>query len=152
MQEVEVLDKEEEGLSPEESTSELSEYEEYTGWWKDKFVTFYMIAMKVFIFVHVCVCVQWNSGAVPICLFSWNKFRFKWRELYVQYSVNENSSYFVPDSEEETGPRLKPVFVRKKDRVTVIEKEREVLRQKQVEIEAKKMAEERRKYTLKVPK
>lgn len=62
------------------------------------------------------------------------------------------SSHFVPDSEEETGPRLKPVFVRKKDRVTVIEKEREVLRQKQVEIESKKMAEERRKYTLKVPK
>jgi microfibrillar-associated protein 1 len=67
--------------------------------------------------------------------------------------VNGNTiSYFVPDSEEETGPRLKPVFVRKKDRVTVIEKERETLRQKQVEIEAKKMAEERRKYTLKVPK
>ena len=32
VQEVEVLDKEEEGLSPEESTSESSEYEEYTGW------------------------------------------------------------------------------------------------------------------------
>lgn len=61
-------------------------------------------------------------------------------------------SCFVPDSEEETGPRLKPVFVRKKDRVTVIEKERESLRQKQAEIEAKKVAEERRKYTLKVPK
>ena len=62
------------------------------------------------------------------------------------------SSDFVSDSEEETGPRLKPVFVRKKDRVTVIEKERETLRQKQADIEAKKMAEERRKYTLKVPK
>jgi hypothetical protein len=33
-----------------------------------------------------------------------------------------------------------------------MEKEREALRQKQVEIEAKKMAEERRKYTLKVPR
>jgi hypothetical protein len=32
-----------------------------------------------------------------------------------------------------------------------MEKEREALRQKQAEIEAKKMAEERRKYTLKVP-
>jgi hypothetical protein len=32
VQEVEVLDKEEEGLSPEESTSESSVYEEYTGW------------------------------------------------------------------------------------------------------------------------
>jgi hypothetical protein len=59
---------------------------------------------------------------------------------------------FLSDSEEEAGPRLKPVFVRKKDRVTVMEKEREALRQKQVEIEAKKMAEERRKYTLKVPR
>jgi hypothetical protein len=32
-----------------------------------------------------------------------------------------------------------------------MEKEREALRQKQAEVEAKKMAEERRKYTLKVP-
>ena len=31
LQEVEVLDKEEEGRSPEESVSESSEYEEYTG-------------------------------------------------------------------------------------------------------------------------
>lgn len=83
-EEVEVLDKEEEGHSPDESASESSEYEEYS------------------------------------------------------------------DSEEEAGPRLKPVFVRKKDRVTVMEKEREALRQKQAEIEAKKMAEERRKYTLKM--
>ncbi|PNF18325.1 Microfibrillar-associated protein 1 [Cryptotermes secundus] len=83
-EEVEVLDKEEEGHSPDESASESSEYEEYS------------------------------------------------------------------DSEEEAGPRLKPVFVRKKDRVTVMEKEREAVRQKQAEIEAKKMAEERRKYTLKM--
>jgi hypothetical protein len=33
VQEVEVLDKEEEGRSPEESASESSEYEEYTGQW-----------------------------------------------------------------------------------------------------------------------
>lgn len=55
-----------------------------------------------------------------------------------------------PESEEEVGPRLKPVFVRKKDRVTVLEREREALKKKQMELEAKKMAEERRKYTLKV--
>nr|CAD7262703.1 unnamed protein product [Timema shepardi] len=54
------------------------------------------------------------------------------------------------DSEEETGPRLKPVFVRKKDRVTVMEREREAVKQKQAELEAKKMAEERRKYTIKM--
>lgn len=58
--------------------------------------------------------------------------------------------FLCVDSEEETGPRLKPVFVRKKDRVTIIEKEREAIKQKQIEVEAKKMAEERRKYTLKV--
>lgn len=81
---VEVLDKEEEIHSPEESESESSEYEEYS------------------------------------------------------------------DSEEETGPRLKPVFVRKKDRVTVLEKEREALKLKQAEMETKKLAEERRKQTLKM--
>lgn len=56
----------------------------------------------------------------------------------------------ISDSEEETGPRLKPVFVRKRDRVTVIEREKEKEKQKQAEAEAKKMAEERRRYTLKV--
>lgn len=58
--------------------------------------------------------------------------------------------FLILDSEEETGPRLKPVFVRKKDRVTVIEKEKEKEKQKLVEAEAKKMAEDRRRYTLKV--
>ncbi|XP_075227109.1 microfibril-associated protein 1 [Lycorma delicatula] len=82
--EMEVLDKEDEGKSAEESAEESSEYEEYT------------------------------------------------------------------DSEEDTGPRLKPVFIRKKDRVTVIEKEKEAQKQKQLEQEAKKMAEERRRYTLKL--
>nr|CAD7443037.1 unnamed protein product [Timema bartmani] len=82
--EVEVLDKEDENRSAEESDTETSEYEEYS------------------------------------------------------------------DSEEETGPRLKPVFVRKKDRVTVMEREREAVKQKQAELEAKKMAEERRKYTIKM--
>ncbi|XP_063241761.1 microfibrillar-associated protein 1 [Bacillus rossius redtenbacheri] len=66
-------------------------------------------------------------------------------------SGSDSSEYEeYSDSEEETGPRLKPVFVRKKDRVTVMEREREAIKQKQAELEAKKMAEERRKYTLKM--
>lgn len=56
----------------------------------------------------------------------------------------------MTDSEEEVGVRLKPVFVRKKERVTILEKEKESQRKKEIELEAKKMAEERRKQTLKV--
>lgn len=54
------------------------------------------------------------------------------------------------DSEEEMGPRLKPVFVRKKDRITVMEKEKEAIKQKQVEVESRKAADERRRNTLRV--
>jgi len=54
------------------------------------------------------------------------------------------------DSEEETGPRLKPVFVSKRDRITIAEKEKELQREKHLEIESKKMAEERRRHTLKI--
>lgn len=39
---------------------------------------------------------------------------------------------------------------RRKDRITVQEREAEALKQKELEQEAKRMAEERRKYTLKV--
>lgn len=46
--------------------------------------------------------------------------------------------------------RLKPLFVRKKDRTTVIEKEREANKQKQLEYESKKAAKERRRQTLKL--
>lgn len=42
------------------------------------------------------------------------------------------------------------MFVRKKDRVTVMEKEKELLKQKLAEVDAKKATEERRRYTLKV--
>lgn len=54
------------------------------------------------------------------------------------------------DSEEEVGQRLKPVFVRKKDRVTVQERERREQREKELEVEAKKMAEERRYQSIKI--
>lgn len=54
------------------------------------------------------------------------------------------------DSEEDTGPRLKPVFVSKRDRVTIAEKDKEHHKQKVMEQEAKKMAEERRRQTIKV--
>ncbi|KAL4224982.1 Microfibrillar-associated protein 1 [Mactra antiquata] len=65
---------------------------------------------------------------------------------------DEDSSDYeeYSDSEEETGPRLKPVFVRKKDRFSVQDKERSETKAKELEAEAKKLAEERRKQTLKI--
>lgn len=42
------------------------------------------------------------------------------------------------------------MFTRKKDRLTLIEKEKEAAKKRQDEIEAKKRAEERRRQTLKV--
>lgn len=66
-------------------------------------------------------------------------------------SSEESSDYEeYTDSEEETGPRLKPVFVCKRDRITVMEKEKEATRQKQAEAEAKKLAEERKRQTLRM--
>ncbi|XP_018331366.1 microfibrillar-associated protein 1 isoform X2 [Agrilus planipennis] len=64
---------------------------------------------------------------------------------------SESSEYEeYSDSEEETGPRLKPVFVRKRDRITILEKEKEAQKQKQLELEAQKQAEERRRQTLRM--
>ncbi|XP_046491491.1 microfibrillar-associated protein 1 [Neodiprion pinetum] len=73
-------------------------------------------------------------------------------EEKLRTNSSEDSSEYeeYTDSEEETGPRLKPVFVRKKDRITVMEKEKEAMKQKQAEIEAKKMAEERKRQTLRM--
>ncbi|KAK4883338.1 hypothetical protein RN001_006657 [Aquatica leii] len=64
---------------------------------------------------------------------------------------SESSEYEeYTDSEEETGPRLKPIFVRKKERITILEKEKEAQKLKQIEIEALKQAEERRRQTLRM--
>ncbi|EPQ14273.1 Microfibrillar-associated protein 1 [Myotis brandtii] len=65
-------------------------------------------------------------------------------------SESESEYEEYTDSEDEMEPRLKPVFIRKKDRVTVQEREAEALKQKELEQEAKRRAEERRKYTLKI--
>lgn len=65
-------------------------------------------------------------------------------------SEEEEESEEYTDSEEETGPRLKPVFVRKRDRVTIIEKEKEVLKQRRLEEEETRKAEDRRKQTLRI--
>ncbi|CAH0552969.1 unnamed protein product [Brassicogethes aeneus] len=67
-------------------------------------------------------------------------------------SDSEESSEYeeYTDSEEETGPRLKPIFVRKRDRITIIEKEKEAQKQKQLEIETQRHAEERRRQTLRL--
>jgi len=54
------------------------------------------------------------------------------------------------DSEEEEGARLKPVFVRKKDRLTVQEREREEAKQREQEREAARAAEARRRETLRM--
>nr|XP_042119998.1 microfibrillar-associated protein 1-like [Peromyscus maniculatus bairdii] len=64
-------------------------------------------------------------------------------------SESESESEEDTDSEEEMEPRLKPVFIRKRDRVAVQEREVEALKQKDLEQEAKHLAEARRKYTLK---
>lgn len=70
--------------------------------------------------------------------------------MSVIYLLNPFCSCLVLASDEETGPRLKPIFVRKKERVTIIEKEKEEIKQKQLEHEQKKLVEERRRATLRV--
>ncbi|XP_077446486.1 microfibrillar-associated protein 1 [Stigmatopora argus] len=65
-------------------------------------------------------------------------------------SESESEYEEYTDSEDEAEPRLKPVFIRKKDRVTVAEREVEQLKQKELEAEAKRQQEERRRYTLKI--
>lgn len=64
----------------------------------------------------------------------------------------EESEYeeYTESEEEDVGPRLKPVFVRKRDRITIQERERLAQKEKELEQEARRVAEERRKTTLKI--
>lgn len=62
-----------------------------------------------------------------------------------------SSEYEETESEDENDePRLKPVFVSKKDRATIAEKEKEAQKQKQLEYEAKRVAKEKRRQTLRL--
>merc|ERR1740128_514473 len=65
-------------------------------------------------------------------------------------SEEEETSEEETDSEEEEGARLKPVFVRAKDRLTIQEREREEAKARQLEKEAARAAEERRRQTLRM--
>ncbi|XP_071852586.1 microfibrillar-associated protein 1-like [Apostichopus japonicus] len=66
-------------------------------------------------------------------------------------SEEESSEYEeYSDSEEETGPRLKPVFVSKRDRVTIQEKEQAAQKAKHLEDLAKRRADDRKRETVKM--
>ncbi|CAN0321650.1 unnamed protein product [Lampetra fluviatilis] len=65
-------------------------------------------------------------------------------------SGSESEYEEYTDSEEEAEPLLKPVFIRKKERLTVQEKELQTQKQKEQEAENKRVVEERRKYSLKI--
>lgn len=76
----------------------------------------------------------------------------KEEEKQSEVSESESSEYETEEdtSEGENEPRLKPLFVRKRDRTTVIEKERELDKQKQQEYETKRQLKERRRQTLRL--
>lgn len=72
-------------------------------------------------------------------------------EKQSESSDSESSEYEEEsESEEDNEPRLKPLFVRKRDRATIAEKEKEAQKQKQLEHEAKRLAKERRRATLRL--
>ncbi|XP_068206025.1 microfibrillar-associated protein 1 [Palaemon carinicauda] len=65
-------------------------------------------------------------------------------------SEEESSEYSEESDSEEEGPRLKPVFVRKKDRVTIHQKEQQQVKVKQQEVDNRRRVEERRRETLRL--
>lgn len=65
-------------------------------------------------------------------------------DFFTQFVIPADSE------EEELGPRLKPVFVRKKDRLTVAEREKQAEKDRIAEIEAKRALEDRKRQTIKV--
>ena len=71
-------------------------------------------------------------------------------EVSEEEEGEETSEEETTDSEEEEGARLKPVFVRKKDRLTVQEKEKEDAKQRQIEREAEEAKKARRRETLRI--
>lgn len=64
--------------------------------------------------------------------------------------TDESSEEETDSDEEEGGARLKPVFVRAKDRITIQEREREEAKARQAEKEAARAAEDRRRQTLRL--
>ncbi|TMW52564.1 hypothetical protein DOY81_002389 [Sarcophaga bullata] len=75
----------------------------------------------------------------------------KEEEKQSESSDTDSSEYEEEtESEEDNEPRLKPLFVRKKDRATIQEKEREAQKQKQLDLEAKRLAKDRRRQTLRL--
>lgn len=74
------------------------------------------------------------------------------KEEEKQSESSESSSEYEEEteSEAENEPRLKPLFVRKRDRATIAEKEKEAAKQRQLEYEAKKAAKDRRRHTLRI--
>nr|ACO13124.1 Microfibrillar-associated protein 1 [Lepeophtheirus salmonis] len=64
-------------------------------------------------------------------------------------SSSEEETTDSEDSDGE-GAKLKPIFVRKRDRLTVQEREREAIKQRQAEKEAAQLAEQRRRQTVKM--
>ena len=63
---------------------------------------------------------------------------------------DETTEEETDDSDAEEGARLKPIFIRKKDRLTVQERDREEAKQRQIEREAQILAEQRRRDTLRI--